>query len=213
MISVCTTGACGSPKLIAHADHLWVVFARSTLSQPCELFLAPLNQPDAVDMVTDPKQLTKFNFSKLSSIAFGEVQEFLFNGAGNDRVHAWVILPVDFDPAKKYPLAVIIHGGPQGAIQDSWHYRWYACSQHSVVAFNSRVPSRAFVLPNNLTLCIILLGICKCTQAAVTSCLPSTFTAVRRLVILSLTQSRKIGEAFPSRTSCWGWMLLLLSTQ
>ena len=42
------------------------------------------------------------------------------------RVQAWVVQPPDFDPAKKYPLLVLIHGGPQGAWTDGWTYRWNA---------------------------------------------------------------------------------------
>lgn len=53
-------------------------------------------------------------------------------GAGKDgkapQVLAWVVKPVGFDPAKKYPVAFIIHGGPQGAWSDNWHFRWNAQS-------------------------------------------------------------------------------------
>ena len=40
------------------------------------------------------------------------------------RVYAWVVKPVDFDPAKRYPISFWIHGGPQGSFGDSFHYRW-----------------------------------------------------------------------------------------
>jgi len=38
--------------------------------------------------------------------------------------HAYVVKPVDFDPAKKYPVAFLIHGGPQGSFGNDFHYRW-----------------------------------------------------------------------------------------
>jgi len=44
--------------------------------------------------------------------------------ADGTMVHAWVLKPAGFDPAKKYPVAFILHGGPQGANEDQWHYRW-----------------------------------------------------------------------------------------
>lgn len=44
------------------------------------------------------------------------------------QVLAWVVKPVGYDPAKKYPVAYIIHGGPQGSWDDAWHYRWNAQS-------------------------------------------------------------------------------------
>ena len=43
---------------------------------------------------------------------------------GGATVHAWVVKPADFDPARKYPVALLIHGGPQGSFGDQFHYRW-----------------------------------------------------------------------------------------
>ena len=42
----------------------------------------------------------------------------------NKEVHSWVVKPSNFDPSKKYPVAYLIHGGPQGAWGDSWSTRW-----------------------------------------------------------------------------------------
>jgi dipeptidyl aminopeptidase/acylaminoacyl peptidase len=42
------------------------------------------------------------------------------------RAHAFIVKPVGYDPAKRYPVAFVIHGGPQGAWADSWHPRWNA---------------------------------------------------------------------------------------
>ncbi len=36
----------------------------------------------------------------------------------------WILKPPGFDPAKKWPLAFLVHGGPQGAWEDGWSYRW-----------------------------------------------------------------------------------------
>lgn len=60
--------------------------------------------------------------------AFGlsssQVDEIWFKGADNIPVHAWVVKPSDFKPGEKYPLAYLIHGGPQGAWNDQWSTRW-----------------------------------------------------------------------------------------
>ncbi|RYP23102.1 hypothetical protein DL765_001357 [Monosporascus sp. GIB2] len=54
-----------------------------------------------------------------------QVDEFWFDGAGGKyRGHALVVKPSTFDPEKKYPLAMLIHGGPQGAWGESWSTRW-----------------------------------------------------------------------------------------
>ena len=74
-----------------------------------------------------------------------QISEFFYPGAGAKGddpfyVHAWVIKPSFFDPAKTYPLAFFIHGGPQGAWFDSWSTRWnpvlFAEQGYVVVAFN-----------------------------------------------------------------------------
>ena len=44
--------------------------------------------------------------------------------APDRRIHAWVLMPPDFRPGTKYPLALLIHGGPQGASTDAWSTRW-----------------------------------------------------------------------------------------
>ncbi len=53
-----------------------------------------------------------------------QCDEFWFAGAQGVDVHALVLRPSAFDPAKTYPLAFLIHGGPQGAWSDSWSTRW-----------------------------------------------------------------------------------------
>lgn len=53
-----------------------------------------------------------------------QVSEIWFKGAGDYQVHAWVLKPSNFDPSKKYPLAMLIHGGPQSAWADNWSTRW-----------------------------------------------------------------------------------------
>ncbi len=40
------------------------------------------------------------------------------------EMHMWILKPPGFDPAKKWPLAFLVHGGPQGAWEDGWSYRW-----------------------------------------------------------------------------------------
>jgi dipeptidyl aminopeptidase/acylaminoacyl peptidase len=45
-------------------------------------------------------------------------------GAGGTPMQMWILKPPGFTPAKKWPLAVVVHGGPQGAWEDGWSYRW-----------------------------------------------------------------------------------------
>ena len=54
----------------------------------------------------------------------GGAEQFTFKGGNGDTVYGYVVKPVDFDPAKKYPVAFLIHGGPQGSFGNDFHYRW-----------------------------------------------------------------------------------------
>ncbi|PVU84933.1 hypothetical protein BB560_007205 [Smittium megazygosporum] len=70
------------------------------------------------------KKLSTENDANLGSLYFSPTDNFWFNGAMNEKVQALVVYPYGFDPSKKYPVACIIHGGPQSSWQDGWSYRW-----------------------------------------------------------------------------------------
>ncbi|KAI1779691.1 prolyl oligopeptidase [Hypoxylon cercidicola] len=63
------------------------------------------------------------NGSKLA-LSPKQVSEIYFEGGGDYCVHAWMIRPRHFDESKKYPLALLVHGGPMGAWNDGWSTRW-----------------------------------------------------------------------------------------
>ncbi len=72
------------------------------------------------------KQLTDMNGEMLTQLEMNPLDEFWFIGAGRDSVHGLMLKPPFFDPKEKYPLVYLIHGGPQGAWEDEFHYRWNA---------------------------------------------------------------------------------------
>ncbi|KIN04004.1 hypothetical protein OIDMADRAFT_194096 [Oidiodendron maius Zn] len=81
--------------------------------------------------IVDPKNPSSsalVSSSSKSGNAFGlsraQVDELWYTGAGDYKVHAWVVKPSNFDKSKKYPLAYLIHGGPQSSWNDSWSTRW-----------------------------------------------------------------------------------------
>ncbi len=71
-------------------------------------------------------QLTNINAPLFSDIEMNALEEFWYDGAAGDKVHGLLLKPPYFDPSKKYPLVMLIHGGPQGAWNDNFHYRWNA---------------------------------------------------------------------------------------
>jgi dipeptidyl aminopeptidase/acylaminoacyl peptidase len=68
--------------------------------------------------------LTRFNVEKAAALDWAPLQEFSFTGAKGKRIHSFVVLPQGFDPARKYPLLVLIHGGHANMWRDSITLRW-----------------------------------------------------------------------------------------
>ena len=94
-----------------------LVFAASTANSPAEIYRA---NPDGSGV----SALTRFNADILKPFNLQAVEDVQWTGAMNAKVHGFVLKPSRFDPSKKYPLIVLIHGGPQGAWEDNWGYRW-----------------------------------------------------------------------------------------
>ena len=69
-------------------------------------------------------RITDTNAALLAGLEMNPAEEFWFEGAAKDRVHGWLVKPPAFDAAKKYPLVLLIHGGPHGPWKDEFHYRW-----------------------------------------------------------------------------------------
>jgi dipeptidyl aminopeptidase/acylaminoacyl peptidase len=87
-------------------------------------------------------QLTHLNTALLETLDLPEMESFWFTGAQRTRVQGFVIRPPGFDAQKKYPVKFLIHGGPEGAWENSWSYRWnpelFAADGYVVVMVNPR---------------------------------------------------------------------------
>ncbi|HET6348476.1 MAG TPA: S9 family peptidase [Candidatus Krumholzibacteria bacterium] len=110
-----------------------IIYGSDNLRSPVELYSASLDGKDV-------KPVTKINADRLAAIRFGEPEQFSFKGANNDDVYAWVVKPADYDPARKYPVAFLVHGGPQGSMSNHFHYRWnpefYAGAGYAVIVID-----------------------------------------------------------------------------
>ena len=96
-----------------------LVITRSTLTSPAQLFTGNASGAKL-------KQISNFNADKLKDIAMGAYEQFNFKGWNNETVYGYVVKPANFDKNKKYPVAFLIHGGPQGSFGNNFHYRWNA---------------------------------------------------------------------------------------
>ena len=59
---------------------------------------------------------------ELKGLKSDSVSNFWITNEDGDQVQTFMFYPTDFDPSKKYPLAFIIHGGPQSTQGDTWRY-------------------------------------------------------------------------------------------
>lgn len=94
-----------------------IVYAMNSLTSPDELYV--------LDGETgNRRKLTDVSSRTLADVDMGEYEQFSFEGAGGATVYGFVVKPVGFEEGESYPVAFLIHGGPQGSFSNNFHYRW-----------------------------------------------------------------------------------------
>ena len=94
-----------------------LVYTQSSLGSPAQLYAARVDG-------SQPRALVRFNTKALADVRLGEYEQFSFPGWNEETVHGYVVKPWNFEAGKTYPVAFIIHGGPQGSMGNNFHYRW-----------------------------------------------------------------------------------------
>jgi dipeptidyl aminopeptidase/acylaminoacyl peptidase len=94
-----------------------LVFANSSNAAPAEIQRADINEGTVTP-------LTSANRNFLAPFGLQKAEDVEWTGALGKKIHGFIVKPSNFDPTQKYPLVVLIHGGPQGAWSDNWGYRW-----------------------------------------------------------------------------------------
>jgi len=111
------------------------VFTSSSIASPAEIYTS---NADGSGLTA----LTSVNSQLMARANLKPAEEMEWTGALGKRIHGFLIKPKNFDPGKKYPLVVLIHGGPQSAWYDNWGYRWnpqvFANAGYVVFAPNPR---------------------------------------------------------------------------
>jgi dipeptidyl aminopeptidase/acylaminoacyl peptidase len=86
--------------------------------------------------------ITHLNDSLLAQLDLPKMESFWFSAKDGTKVEGFLIPPPGFDPAKKYPVKFLIHGGPEGDWGDMWSYRWnaelFAANGYVVIMINPR---------------------------------------------------------------------------
>ena len=128
-----------------------VIATMMRVDQPLEVALVSVgdtredvnDQPGVGAYVDSPTgDITHLNDALLAQLDLPKMESFWFTAQDGTKVQGFLIRPPGFDPAKKYPLKFLIHGGPQGAWGDDWSYRWnaelFAANGYVVVMINPR---------------------------------------------------------------------------
>lgn len=105
------SGSLSSLSISASGQTL--AFIGNSMDRPSEVFVLDLRNGSA-------KNISNIN----ASLRLNRAEDFEWTGALGKKIHGFLLKPVVFDPNRKYPLIVLIHGGPQGAWMDNWGYRW-----------------------------------------------------------------------------------------
>ncbi len=96
-----------------------VVYARADLGGPADLYSVALRGGQLV-------RLTDANHEPRASRHMSEFEQFSFKGWNDETVYGYVVKPFGLEPGKRYPIAFVVHGGPQVSFGNLWTYRWNA---------------------------------------------------------------------------------------
>ncbi len=132
-----TGGTHGALSISADGRHL--ACTRSTLNMPAEVF--------AVDIGGQARNLSRANEPILRQLDLPKHESVTVPGAGGTPMQMWIVRPPGFVATQRWPLVYLVHGGPQGAWDDSWSFRWNAqlwAAQGYVVALPNPRGSTGF---------------------------------------------------------------------
>jgi dipeptidyl aminopeptidase/acylaminoacyl peptidase len=102
------------------ADGMELAFLRSSFDMPASVYVRSLRA------LREPMCIDHFNDALRAEWDLGKVDNITYKGADNADVQMWIVYPPKFDASKKWPLLMMIHGGPHNAITTDFHYRWNA---------------------------------------------------------------------------------------
>lgn len=90
-----------------------VAFVATSMDRPTELFIAGTEG-------AGERQLTTFNDALRRDVAFSDAERFTYKSVGGLEIEAWLMKPHGYDPSRKYPAVLYIHGGPHSAYGENW---------------------------------------------------------------------------------------------
>jgi dipeptidyl aminopeptidase/acylaminoacyl peptidase len=94
-----------------------VVYALQGVDGPADLYAIAVGGGKA-------RRLTEVNRDLLAARRLSDSEQFTFKGWNDETVYGYVVKPYGFARDRRFPVAFVVHGGPQGSFQNSWSYRW-----------------------------------------------------------------------------------------
>jgi dipeptidyl aminopeptidase/acylaminoacyl peptidase len=106
----------------------------ATAHEPGDLYRFALSAPERRTRLTD------VNSDVLTGVKLGEVEEIWYDSDGGFRIQGWIVKPPDFDPTRKYPLMLAIHGGPHSMYDGGFNFAFqeHAANDYVVLYTNPR---------------------------------------------------------------------------
>ncbi len=133
----------GSPKKVTEGTH---VLAQASLSRLGDFAAVRASFHEPGSLVTfstagkDVRKIVDVNSDVLEGKELGPVEELWWESSGGWKVQGWLVKPIGFDPAKKYPLVLYIHGGPWSMYNVGFNWSWqnFAANGYAVLYLNPR---------------------------------------------------------------------------
>ncbi|KAF9584013.1 putative dipeptidyl-peptidase 5 [Lunasporangiospora selenospora] len=118
---------------LSFLDDNTLLYSTASLKSPNDVFSVNIQTKEI-------QRRTDIHAEDLTDVYLSTPEDVWFKGDKDKDIHGFLLKPIGFDPSKKYPLAFIIHGGPQSAFVDNWSTRWnsnvYASAGFVVVTLN-----------------------------------------------------------------------------
>ncbi len=107
---------------------------RSTPTEPGSIVTFSIQSPGTM------KKLVDVNEDVLAGVGLGQTEELWFTSPDGVKVQGWLIKPADFQPGRKYPMVLWIHGGPWSLynVAFNWSFQNFAANGYAVLYTNPR---------------------------------------------------------------------------
>ncbi len=90
-----------------------MAYISTSMTKPTELYVSDGNGGNE-------RQVTHFNDALNSEVAWSDAERFTYRSVGNVEIEGWLMKPYGYDPSKKYPVVLYIHGGPHSQYNEGW---------------------------------------------------------------------------------------------